>query len=642
MTNIILTAKDQHLSVSSKPVLAAGDVNSVVLSVDFSKEWNDYTKSAVFFTSNNDTPYEMILVNNECIVHKEVLAESGILYIGIRGVFNEKVKTSTLVKYRLKDGAPAGTGTEVEPTASAYQEILTAYGITNARIDSLIALEDGSTTGDAELQDVRVGANGKTYNAAGEAVRDNIAELRNHFNIALDPTANRYDSTSYLSGVISTNGAITSNANYASYVITGFIPVAEGEELCVQYTSGSGRAKESFYSVCAYDEEHQVLADLGANNRSSYVVPNGVAYIRASFNISKGSSYGIYATNELVEHKEFVPFDLVDKKIFKLKSGSHNDEHITELIGEWLDTLPDVEDKVDKGEGFYECYIEPNGSLTYRVESFSVFTIGEQTFVYEGVNYTISANTQIGNPVTSNNPTTLYVFNTQTKGFSFIAIANYIEGTHIILFKTHYDWSAGSPTVTSVEAITFEPTKSSEYVPNMTEVIEDYRTRLINPAQIGINTITTNMITSSAVTSNKVNASQIATIQTGTWTPSLKGQTTDPTVTYSRQVGTYVKIGQWVYLEGTIWASAYSGGSGTLRLGGLPFTPKSSAIDGSLFYANINSSVGTDIKVHEATGSQFILYEKRGLGNYEHLSAANIAMRGTLLAMQIGLIYKIN
>ena len=59
----------------------------------------------------------------------------------------------------------------------------------------------------------------------------------------------------------------------------------------------------------------------------------------------------------------------------------------------------------------------------------------------------------------------------------------------------------------------------------------------------------------------------------GTWEPTLEGVSSNPTVSYQADTGGYyIKIGRMVYLTGTVRTTSVSGGSGTVLVGGLPFS----------------------------------------------------------------------
>lgn len=205
MTIIHAVTNDQVLSAITLPKVACNNQNTVRLEVDFDSNWNDYAKSAVFYTSNNPTAYEVVFSSdNICLVPPEVLTESGYLFIGVKGVSGSAVKMSTVLKYKIEIGTPSVLISD--PTDNVYNQLLSEYTKTNSalaverkRIDNIVALPDGSTNADAELTDIRVDADGKSHDSAGDAVRNQVKEIkrgRTAFAILLPSSAGEYPSIS--------------------------------------------------------------------------------------------------------------------------------------------------------------------------------------------------------------------------------------------------------------------------------------------------------------------------------------------------------------------------------------------------------------------------------------------------------------
>lgn len=85
----------------------------------------------------------------------------------------------------------------------------------------------------------------------------------------------------------------------------------------------------------------------------------------------------------------------------------------------------------------------------------------------------------------------------------------------------------------------------------------------------------------------------LSAYSTGTFTPTITGSSSNPTVTYvaNGQVGTYTKIGSKVFTSFYVAISLTIGGSGDLRISGLPFTSLSttnSDSSGPLIAGSVN------------------------------------------------------
>ena len=76
----------------------------------------------------------------------------------------------------------------------------------------------------------------------------------------------------------------------------------------------------------------------------------------------------------------------------------------------------------------------------------------------------------------------------------------------------------------------------------------------------------------------------------GTFTPGFSQS--GATIGYSERGGIYTKIGNMVYASGRLFTNSISGGSGNIKLGGLPFAPATAGTGGAHAAVYFNSTFG--------------------------------------------------
>lgn len=163
-----VTVKGQTINITDD-LLVENSQGVYECSFVFDSAWDNYSKTAVF-QLGYETPIDVVLTDDVCIIPWEVLQHDGNLKIGVVGTYEDEVYPTLWARTKIYDGTYTGvTGTE--PTPSVYAQILDAY---NEMHESVIGKADAS---DLEaLEDV---VNTKADESDLSALTETVNQIQN-------------------------------------------------------------------------------------------------------------------------------------------------------------------------------------------------------------------------------------------------------------------------------------------------------------------------------------------------------------------------------------------------------------------------------------------------------------------------------
>jgi len=212
-----------------------------------------------------------------------------------------------------------------------------AISVERARIDELVS---GDTADGAEVVDIRVGADGVTYDSAGTAVRTQISNMKNHADlasggdvVAISPTAEQIIDGS----LITADGKQLASASWlcTDFIEIHFVPLFKVNVSCTILGSAS---------LVFYDKDKRVILGINGSSLGNYgylpsdykqtfalTLPDGAAYVR------------------MCGCKSYFEYDSPDAFVIKGSVNKWCDSvnELREKYSESEQTLVDVENRLD-------------------------------------------------------------------------------------------------------------------------------------------------------------------------------------------------------------------------------------------------------------------------------------------------------
>lgn len=226
---------------------------------------------------------------------------------------------ATLPAYKNQIDAEISTQNDTIARQDAdIVEIKGDINVLDARVDQITNLPVGSTAGDAELIDARIGYKGYTYDNAGDAVRYQCGDLDSELMLTADAvgTANLGWKYGITLGKKLSGGSLVDDA---TFVTTDYIPVTPNGDYHLTVT-GSGT-----YELIreTYDNTQTLIANntiYVSETDRGYTAPSNVYYVR-------------FSVKQTVYFTRFWRFSTIKNTIDELKASAVETAYVNDVVG---------------------------------------------------------------------------------------------------------------------------------------------------------------------------------------------------------------------------------------------------------------------------------------------------------------------
>ena len=304
-----------------------------------------------------DLPIKQTSITDEDYV---VVSSGGTKKLKVKDITKDVEKKAADLEVKTKE-----LGSQLDNKANEVDLI-----VERKRIDSFISLPEGSTQGNAELIDGRIGANSEKYGSVGENIRTVESALHYLKPKNLANQQGRLINTSfYHDGTLNTNSV--------GYTVLDYIKVEEGQHI---YSSKNGVAF-TVDSIVTYNSNKDIVA--WKQYFKDMIIPSGVSYVRVMLLESNLDGYQIELDGVTAYEPYFKPYYVKCAK----ESDVENLKEDVKEIDTFIPTqkgknLFDVS-KIEKDKGFYA-----DGSITtssgYAISDFIEVESGK--IIYSSVN----------------------------------------------------------------------------------------------------------------------------------------------------------------------------------------------------------------------------------------------------------------